>query len=61
MKILKENSLLLLNFAEQYVGQTIPKEVLANLYSEYNSEEVTNSTMKIISGFVMNRGKMDNV
>lgn len=58
---LKENTILFSNFAEQYSGEKVLKEELNKLYCEYNSEDVTNSTMKIINDFVASRGTKNNV
>lgn len=58
---LKENMLLFSNFAERHIGATISKEHLEELYSKYNSGEVTKATMKIIEDFVATKGIRDNV
>ena len=44
-------------FTHEHIGKTVTREELLDLYSEYNSTEVTKETMKTIRDFVTRRSE----
>lgn len=54
---LSENVKMFSQFTHEHIGKTVTREELLDLYSEYNSTEVTKETMKTIRDFVTRRSE----
>ena len=46
-------------FSEEFVGKSVPRETLKEIYNEYDSKEVTSNTLRIIEDFLQARRSSD--